>query len=96
MQCVLAPREEAFQEALLQASVTVLLVAPATGALPCEPGPLRAPGRDTLGRPGQPPPGPPLPPAARWADIPDGILDVGGMGRWWVLEARMHGRDVDN
>lgn len=80
----------------MHASGTVLLVAPATGATPREPGPLRAPGRGALGRPGQPPPGPPSPPAARWADIPDGILDVGCVGRWWVLEARMRGHDVNN
>lgn len=95
MRCVLEPSEAAFQEVLLHASGTVLLVVPATGALPPERGPLRAPGRGALGRPGQPPSGPPPPPAARWADIPDGILDVGHVGRWWALEARTRGHDVN-
>ncbi|KAM5233212.1 mitochondrial import inner membrane translocase subunit Tim29 [Hipposideros larvatus] len=32
----------------------------------------------------------------RWAEFPDRILDVGFVGRWWVLEARMHDCDIND
>ncbi|XP_023101216.1 mitochondrial import inner membrane translocase subunit Tim29 [Felis catus] len=32
----------------------------------------------------------------RWADFPDRILDVGFVGRWWVLAARMRDCDVND
>lgn len=32
----------------------------------------------------------------RWAEFPDRILDVGFVGRWWVLGARMHDCDIND
>uniref|UniRef100_A0A452QMV1 Translocase of inner mitochondrial membrane 29 n=1 Tax=Ursus americanus TaxID=9643 RepID=A0A452QMV1_URSAM len=32
----------------------------------------------------------------RWADFPDRILDVGFVGRWWVLAARMRDCDIND
>nr|XP_005890880.1 PREDICTED: uncharacterized protein C19orf52 homolog [Bos mutus] len=32
----------------------------------------------------------------RWTDFPDRILDVGFVGRWWVLGARMRDCDIND
>ncbi|XP_076977907.1 mitochondrial import inner membrane translocase subunit Tim29 [Tamandua tetradactyla] len=113
--CSLAPSEAAFEEALLDASGTLLLLAPATRNRESEAYVqrllwLRGHGRLrhlnlVLGslvyeapfdaqtslyqarcRYLQP----------RWVDFPSRILDVGFMGRWWVLEARMHDCDIND
>ncbi|XP_042784380.1 mitochondrial import inner membrane translocase subunit Tim29 [Panthera onca] len=113
--CALVPGEAAFEEALLDASGTLLLLAPATRNRVSEGHVqrllwLRGRGRlrhVSLGlcslvyeapvdaqaslyqarcRYLQP----------RWADFPDRILDVGFVGRWWVLAARMRDCDVND
>ncbi|XP_006875229.1 PREDICTED: uncharacterized protein C19orf52 homolog [Chrysochloris asiatica] len=111
----LAPSEAAFEEALLDASGTLLLLAPATRNRCSEESVqrllwLRGRGRLrhlNLGlcslmyeapvdaqaslyqarcRYLQP----------RWADFPGRILDVGFVGRWWVLGARMRDCDIND
>ncbi|XP_061017182.1 mitochondrial import inner membrane translocase subunit Tim29-like [Dama dama] len=106
--CSLAPSEAAFEEALLDASGTLLLLAPATRNRDSEafvqrllwlrgrgclrhvslglcslvyeaPFDAQASLYQARCRYLQP----------RWTDFPDRILDVGFVGRWWVLGARM-------
>ncbi|XP_004378388.2 mitochondrial import inner membrane translocase subunit Tim29 [Trichechus manatus latirostris] len=113
--CALAPSEAAFEEALLDASGTFLLLAPATrnrDSEACLQRLLWLRGRGRLRHRNlgfcslvyeapfdaqaslyqarcrylQP----------RWADFPGRILDVGFMGRWWVLEARMRDCDIND
>lgn len=113
--CALAPSEAAFEEALLDASGTLLLLAPATRNRVSEAYVqqllwLRGRGRlrhVNLGlcslvyeapydaqaslyqarcRYLQP----------RWVEFPDRILDVGFVGRWWVLGARMRDCDIND
>ncbi|XP_007993449.2 mitochondrial import inner membrane translocase subunit Tim29 [Chlorocebus sabaeus] len=111
----LAPSEGAFEEALLEASGTLLLLAPATRNRESETFVqrllwLRGRGRlrhVNLGlcslvyeapfdaqaslyqarcRYLQP----------RWTDFPGRVLDVGFVGRWWVLGARMRDCDIND
>ncbi|KAM8765410.1 mitochondrial import inner membrane translocase subunit Tim29 [Rhynchonycteris naso] len=113
--CALAPSEAAFEEALLDASGTLLLLAPATRSRDSEAYVqqllwLRGRGRlrhVNLGlcslvyeapydaqaslyqarcRYLQP----------RLVEFPDRILDVGFVGRWWILGARMHDCDIND
>ncbi|XP_012889399.1 PREDICTED: uncharacterized protein C19orf52 homolog [Dipodomys ordii] len=113
--CALAPGEEAFEEALLDASGSLLLLAPATRNRDAETFVqrllwLRGRGRlrhVNLGlcalvyeapfdaqaslyqarcRHLQP----------RWVDFPGRILDVGFVGRWWILGTRMRDCDVND
>ncbi|XP_066129792.1 mitochondrial import inner membrane translocase subunit Tim29 [Saccopteryx bilineata] len=113
--CALAPSEAAFEEALLDASGTLLLLTPATRNRDSEAYVqqllwLRGRGRlrhVNLGlcslvyeapydaqaslyqarcRYLQP----------RLVEFPDRILDVGFVGRWWVLGARMHDCDIND
>ncbi|XP_042549516.1 mitochondrial import inner membrane translocase subunit Tim29 [Dipodomys spectabilis] len=113
--CALAPGEEAFEEALLDASGSLLLLAPATRNRDAETFVqrllwLRGRGRlrhVNLGlcslvyeapfdaqaslyqarcRYLQP----------RWVDFPGRILDVGFVGRWWILGTRMRDCDVND
>ncbi|XP_072458450.1 mitochondrial import inner membrane translocase subunit Tim29 [Notamacropus eugenii] len=109
------PEEASFEEALLDASGTLLLLAPATR----NPGSeahvqrllwLRGRGRLRhvhLGlcsllyeAPYDPEASlyqarcPHLQP--RWADFPGRVLDVGFLGRWWVLSAKMRDCDVND
>ncbi|XP_004632916.1 mitochondrial import inner membrane translocase subunit Tim29 [Octodon degus] len=111
----LAPSEAAFEEALLEASGTLLLLAPATrnrdsesflqrllwlrgrGCLrhvnlgPCSlvyeaPFDAQASLYQARCRYLQP----------RWVDFPGRVLDVGFVGRWWVLRARMRDCDINH
>ncbi|KAM6218302.1 mitochondrial import inner membrane translocase subunit Tim29 [Rhynchocyon petersi] len=113
--CALAPSETAFEEALLDASGTLLLLAPATRNRHSEAHLqrllwLRGRGRlrhQNLGLCSlvyeapfdaqtslyqarcsylQP----------RWVDFPGRVLDVGFVGRWWVLGARMRDYDIND
>uniref|UniRef100_A0A8C6AEC7 Mitochondrial import inner membrane translocase subunit Tim29 n=1 Tax=Marmota marmota marmota TaxID=9994 RepID=A0A8C6AEC7_MARMA len=98
--CALAPSEEAFEEALLDASGTLLLLAPATRNRDSESFLqrllwLRGRGRlrhVNLGlyqarcRYLQP----------RWVDFPGRILDVGLVGHWWILSTRMRDCDIND
>ncbi|XP_007951784.1 mitochondrial import inner membrane translocase subunit Tim29 [Orycteropus afer afer] len=113
--CALAPSEAAFEEALLDASGTLLLLAPATRNRSSEAYVqrmlwLRGRGRLrhlNLGlcsivyeapfdaqaslyqarcRYLQP----------RWTDFPGRILDVGFVGRWWVLGAQIRDCDIND
>ncbi|XP_074059511.1 mitochondrial import inner membrane translocase subunit Tim29 [Macrotis lagotis] len=113
--CVLrAPEEASFEEALLDASGTLLLLAPGTrnpaseahvqrllwlrgrgrlrhrnlglGSLlyeaPCDPEASLYQARCRHLQP-------------RWADFPGRVLDVGFLGRWWVLSAKMRDFDIN-
>lgn len=113
--CSLAPSEAAFEEALLDASGTLLLLAPATRNRDSEafvqrllwlrgrgclhhvslglcslvyeaPFDAQASLYQARCRYLQP----------RWTDVPDRILDVGFVGRWWVLGARMRDCDIND
>lgn len=113
--CALAPSETAFEEALLDASGSLLLLAPTTRNRHSEAFLqrllwLRGRGRlrhVNLGlcslmyeapfdaqaslyqarcRYLQP----------RWIDFPGRVLDVGFVGRWWVLENRMRDCDIND
>ena len=113
--CSLAPSEAAFEEALLDASGTLLLLAPATRNRDSEafvqrllwlrgrgclrhvslglcslvyeaPFDAQASLYQARCRYLQP----------RWTDFPDRILDVGFVGRWWVLGARMRDCDIND
>ncbi|XP_036170936.1 mitochondrial import inner membrane translocase subunit Tim29 [Myotis myotis] len=113
--CALAPDEAAFEEALLDASGTLLLLAPATRNRASEAHVqqllwLRGRGRlrhvnlvlcslvyeapydaqaslyQARCRYLQP----------RWVEFPHRILDVGFVGRWWVLGARMRDCDIND
>lgn len=113
--CSLAPSEAAFEEALLDASGTLLLLAPATRSRPAEGFVqrllwLRGRGRlrhVNLGLCSLVYEAPCDPQASlyqarcrylqpRWADFPGRVLDVGFVGRWWVLGARMRDCDVND
>jgi hypothetical protein len=113
--CALAPSEMAFEESLLEASGSLLLLAPATRNRDSETFVqrllwLRGRGRlrhVNLGlcslvyeapfdaqaslyqarcRYLQP----------RWVDFPGRVLDVGFVGRWWVLGSRMRDCDIND
>ncbi|XP_036611712.1 mitochondrial import inner membrane translocase subunit Tim29 [Trichosurus vulpecula] len=109
------PEEASFEEALLDASGTLLLLAPGTrnpgseahvqrllwlrgrGRLrhrnlgvcsllyeaPCDPEASLYQARCSHLQP-------------RWADFPGRVLDVGFLGRWWVLSARMRDFDIND
>ncbi|XP_045709192.1 mitochondrial import inner membrane translocase subunit Tim29 [Phyllostomus hastatus] len=113
--CALAPSEQAFEEALLDASGTLLLLAPATRNRDSEAYVqqllwLRGRGRlrhVNLGLCSLVYEAPYDPQASlyqarchylqpRWAEFPDRILDVGFVGRWWVLGARMRDCDIND
>ncbi|XP_012665665.1 mitochondrial import inner membrane translocase subunit Tim29 [Otolemur garnettii] len=113
--CALAPSDTAFEEALLDASGALLLLAPATRNRNSEayvqrllwlrgrgclrhvnlglcslvyeaPFDAQASLYQARCRYLQP----------RWTDFPGRILDVGFVGRWWVLEARMRDCDIND
>ncbi|XP_008831768.1 mitochondrial import inner membrane translocase subunit Tim29 [Nannospalax galili] len=113
--CALAPSEAAFEEALLDASGSLLLLAPATRNRQSEAFVQRLlwlRGRSRLRHVNlglcsllyeapfdaqaslyqarcrylQP----------RWIDFPGRILDVGFVGRWWILAKRMHDCDIND
>lgn len=113
--CALAPIEAAFEEALLDASGSLLLLAPATRNRHSEvflqrllwlrgrgrlrhlnlgffslvyeaPFDAQASLYQARCRYLQP----------RWVDFPRRILDVGFIGRWWILETRMHDCDIND
>ncbi|XP_068939156.1 mitochondrial import inner membrane translocase subunit Tim29 [Petaurus breviceps papuanus] len=109
------PEEASFEEALLDASGTLLLLAPGTR----NPGSeahvqrllwLRGRGRlrhRSLGLCSVLYEAPYDPEASlyqarcrhlqpRWADFPGRVLDVGFLGRWWVLSARMRDFDIND
>lgn len=113
--CALAPSETAFEEALLDASGSLLLLAPTTRNRHSEaflqrllwlrgrgllrhvnlglcslvyeaPFDAQASLYQARCRYLQP----------RWIDFPGRVLDVGFLGRWWVLENRMRDCDIND
>uniref|UniRef100_A0A8D2JGJ9 Translocase of inner mitochondrial membrane 29 n=1 Tax=Sciurus vulgaris TaxID=55149 RepID=A0A8D2JGJ9_SCIVU len=113
--CALPPSEAAFEEALLDASGTVLLLAPATRNRDSEGFVQRLLWLRGLGRLRHVNLGlcslvyeAPFDSQAslyqarcrylqpRWVDFPGRILDVGFVGHWWVLGARMRDCDIND